>query len=146
MNKSRVGRSPRPLTVIGIVVCAALGLGAGSAAAAGLTSLVVTDSRGERAERPAPSYEHNARGQSFGSAAEARTPDEEPDLILVVATNGREGYAYRTDLEAAHGPVNPTSPEDALRWQRENAGVVRTVPVYESDGLTRVGAFTIGQE
>lgn len=81
----------------------------------------------------------NAKGETFGVENEFGTPD----LIGVVATNGRTGYAYSEDLENAGGPP-PTSPEEAGARQSANAGKTFTVPVYESDGETRIGEFTIG--
>lgn len=69
-----------------------------------------------------------------------------PDLIAVIATNGQQGYVHRADLEDADGTTaakNFTSPEDALRWQEQNAGAIHVVPVYESDGVTRIGDFEV---
>ncbi|GAA5037607.1 hypothetical protein GCM10025738_25870 [Microbacterium fluvii] len=50
---------------------------------------------------PSPSYAVNNSGDTYGSLADAPAPDQQPKLILVVATNGREGYVYRNDLEAS---------------------------------------------
>ena len=79
----------------------------------------------------------NHQGLSYGTPTETVYGYHEPELILVEATNGATGYAYRTDLE---GPA-PSSPEEALRWQAEQAGQRRAVPVFESDGVTRIGEF-----
>jgi hypothetical protein len=49
------------------------------------------------------------------------------------------GYALSADLA---GP-EPTSPEEAVRWQAERGSEPRTIPVYESDGITQVGVFEI---
>lgn len=71
----------------------------------------------------------------------------EPDLIAVIATNGQQGYVHRSDLEDADGTTAArsfTSPEDAIRWQEQNAGVVHVIVVYESDGTTRIGDFQVG--
>lgn len=76
----------------------------------------------------------NARGQTFGVSGSA--PQGEPDLVAVQATNGKAGYAYAADLEGSQ----PTSPADA----GSNAGHGRTIPVYESDGSTVIGEFTVG--
>lgn len=80
----------------------------------------------------------NAGGDTYGVENENGTPD----LIGVTATNGRSGYAYSEDLENAGGPP-PTSPEQAYARQSANAGKTFSVPVYESDGETRIGEFTI---
>ncbi|MCI0158822.1 peptidase M56 family protein [Leifsonia shinshuensis] len=85
----------------------------------------------------------NASGQTYGVQNETGTPD----LIAVVATNGREGYVYRIRLEDADGTTASRSfrsPEDALAWQREHAGTVTHLPVFASDGRTRVGEFDVG--
>jgi hypothetical protein len=60
----------------------------------------------------------NASGQTYGVADETGTPD----LISVVATNGKDGYAYVSQLLAGQQNQEP-----------------RTVPVYESDGKTVIG-------
>ena len=83
----------------------------------------------------------NSAGLTYGSAADAVSPDSEPDLIWVEATNGMTGYAYRTDLE---GP-DPSSPAEALRRQKARAGSARSIPVYLADGKTRIGVFIIEQ-
>lgn len=88
--------------------------------------------------------EVNANGDSYGIAGSTQG---EPDLIRVMATNGEEGYVYRTELEEADGTAAArgfTSPDDALAWQKENAGVVHLIPVYRSDGTTLIGEFQVG--
>lgn len=81
----------------------------------------------------------NARGQSYGSALFADSPDDEPDLIMATATNGKDGYVLKTDLD---GPT-PGTPEEALSRQAERAGKVRVIPVYGVDGVTIIGEFVI---
>lgn len=61
--------------------------------------------RGNRSQEPPPSYPVNGSGLTYGSLAEATTVDNGPDLVLVVAANGRQGYARRTDIE----PYQPRS-------------------------------------
>lgn len=88
-------------------------------------------------------WEMNRDGRTFGVINE----NGEPDLIAVIATNGKQGYVRRTDLEEADGTAAARefkSPEDALRWQEQNAGIVHVIPVFESDGATRIGEFEIG--
>lgn len=85
----------------------------------------------------------NDAGQTYGVI----NPQGEPDLIAVIATNNRPGYVLRTDLADANGTTAShdfTSPEDALRWQEENAAVVHLIPVYEQDGTTLIGQFRVG--
>jgi len=82
----------------------------------------------------------NDRGQTYGSSGAG----EEPDLIAVVATNGRQGYVDAHELADATGSSqNFTSPDEALRWQEGRAGQAVVVPVYLSDGVTRVGDFVV---
>lgn len=80
----------------------------------------------------------NANGDTYGVANELGSPD----LVAVWATNGREGYAYSRELDAARGPL-PTSPADALA-QQETSPRTASVPVYESDGTTLIGEFILG--
>lgn len=96
----------------------------------------------------APSYDKNDSGQTYGSAARATSPETEPELIQVEATNGRTGYVEKAALDAASGAEAATtfkSPEEALRWQeaQRSVGPV-TLPVYTSDGVTVIGEFVTG--
>jgi hypothetical protein len=74
---------------------------------------------------------------TYGSGLDAVSYEDEPDLILVEATNGKEGYAYRTDLE---GPM-PSSPAAAVAQQKARGGKPRIITVYEVDGVTQIGVF-----
>lgn len=99
-------------------------------------------SAGDEAVPPGPArgadWAVNARGETFGSVADARTPADEPDLIWVMSDEGRYGYVKKRDLD---GPI-PTSPKDAVQLGTQ----VRVIPVYETDGSTRIGSFTIGDD
>jgi hypothetical protein len=79
----------------------------------------------------------NAKGQTYGSGLDANAATGEPDLIAAWATNGKQGYVLRTDLD---GPM-PTSPSQAIAM---NTAPPRTIPVYESDGVTQIGVFVVG--
>jgi hypothetical protein len=81
----------------------------------------------------------NAQGLTYGSGSDSMTPQDEPDLILVGATNGKVGYVLRTDLEGQASK----SPQEALSQQAAQAGKDRVIPVYESDGTTKIGVFII---
>jgi hypothetical protein len=87
-----------------------------------------------------PDWPVNTNGQTYGVQGDSGVA---PDLVLVVATNGHEGYALSTDMEAAEG-TGFTSPNEALAWQEEHAGTYIEIPVCESDGSTVVGVFRIG--
>ncbi|MEV6929959.1 hypothetical protein AB0M46_36500 [Dactylosporangium sp. NPDC051485] len=71
----------------------------------------------------------NADGLTYGVVNERGAPD----LVAVIATNGRRGYAYNRDLN----PPGPTTLQTGTEPPR-------TVPVYTSDGHTRIGEFVIG--
>lgn len=103
------------------------------------------EANSERSPLESELYPINDRGMTYGSALLASMPSEEPDLILVVATNGREGYAKQADLAAAEGS-GFSSPQEALAWQEANEGATFEVPVYKSDGVTRIGVFIVGDQ
>ncbi|WP_181127930.1 MULTISPECIES: hypothetical protein [unclassified Rathayibacter] len=70
-----------------------------------------------------------------------------PDLITVLASNGVQGDAHRSDLEYADGTTASrsfTTPEDALAWQEQNERITHSIPVYDEDGTTRVCEFDVG--
>lgn len=83
-------------------------------------------------------YPMNASGLTYGPN---KPLVEEPDLMAVVATNGKVGYCYRKDLEGP-GPM-PTSPAEAIA-SNERSLRGHTIPVYESDGVTQIGVFQVG--
>lgn len=88
-------------------------------------------------------YPVNQSGQSYGSQLDAAL-GAEPDLVLVVASNGREGYVDRLALEAATNP-DFTSPAEALAWQDASAGKVERLPVFLLDGKTQIGEFEVSR-
>lgn len=83
-------------------------------------------------------WPRNANGLTYGSALNTASSQDEPDLIRVLATNGRTGYVLRSDLEPS-----PKSPEDALRQQAAQEGKDEVIPVYESDGIAKIGVFIV---
>lgn len=87
--------------------------------------------------RPAPVYPTNADGQAYGSELDAPSPDQLPDLIYAIATNGKYGYVRRDDL---HPSAQPTSPEEAIA---QNSDQPREIPVYETDGKTQIGTYVV---
>ena len=95
-------------------------------------------------------YPVNDYGETYGEMGDA--PDrvwgtyEEvvgiyPDLIRAEATNGASGYVRKEDL---FGPLLE-SPEDAI-WSQVEKAKKGTPPliVYDVDGRTAIGEFTIG--
>jgi hypothetical protein len=113
--------------------------------AVGQDTTVITAAPGERwqatvfyAATARTPYKTNADGQTYGSDGGAPAgPVDEPDLVAVQATNGKVGYAYANQL---YGPTS-TSPAQAVATDNQPA---RIIPVYESDGKTRIGQFRVG--
>lgn len=89
-----------------------------------------------------PEYPVNESGETYGSALDATAPDNEPDLILVLGSNGATGYARKTDLAAAEG-TGFTTIEEAVKWSEGEGRQDHKVPVYLSDGKTQVGEFIV---
>lgn len=84
----------------------------------------------------------NANGETYGALNESG----EPDLIAVIATNGNEGFVHAGELAHADGSEQAatfTSPEQALAWQDSMVGKTVSIPVYQNDGETHIGEFTI---
>ena len=78
----------------------------------------------------------NENGDTYGAA----NGKGEPDLVSVIATNGKLGYAYSKDLQ---GPeIN--NPQEAIEYMETMKGTTLMVPVYESDGETVIGDFQMG--
>ena len=131
-----------------ILGCVTLGLGAGVAVAQvpillapmGAVADVPTE------PMPAPDYPENGKGQTYGSAAKANSPQSEPDLIAAVATNGKEGYVLKSDLDRANGSAAAEtfkSPEEALAWQAGEGRLDKSIPVYAADGSSVIGQFIV---
>lgn len=121
MLRATVGRS----IAAGIVVAAVIGGTIGGVAAA---------------DKSGPSYPVNKLGLTYGSAADANTTEQEPDLIWVVGTGGKEGYIRKTDL----AEIEPKSPEEAVRQQNSALSKSgRTIPVYDVSGQKVVDTFHI---
>ena len=76
----------------------------------------------------------NKNGETYGVDSE----EARPDLIHVDADNGTQGYVRRSELERAEGPA-PTSPAQA---GTQTPRLIE-IPVYEYDGKTVVGSFTV---
>lgn len=95
--------------------------------------------------------EVNEHGETFGAGDPYAG---EIDLVIVtgIAPDGSfvEGYARAIDLIAPspnHTGGEPSSPEEALEWQKEREEHYPNgwdIPIYESDGTTKVGVFHVG--
>jgi hypothetical protein len=81
-------------------------------------------------------FETNASGQTYG----AGDGEVDPDLIRAQGTNGVVGYVLKTDLV---GP-EMRSPEEVARWlEQYPQDRAREIPLYDVDGKTVLGVFTI---
>lgn len=126
------------------VLSAGVVLGIVAAFIAG-TALSTTGATAEEpADRTVVDHSVNEDGESFGSLAKVESPAEEPDLIRVIATNGKEGYVQRSQLHDVDGS-NVANPEEAIKymkeWENHPEGI--SIPVYESDGKTVIGEFIV---
>jgi hypothetical protein len=83
----------------------------------------------------------NALGETYG------VPNGHgfPDLVAVVFDDGRRtGYTKWRDLNCMNG--SPSSPTQALVRQEQMQGTNIAIPVYESNGTTKIGVFIQGQQ
>ena len=78
----------------------------------------------------------NSRGQSIGTAENARTDSDLPELIAAFSTDGKQGYVRKTDVI----PATPASPAQAADLSSKKT---KTVPVYTENGTTQIGTFTV---
>ncbi|MFY0518503.1 hypothetical protein ACOMCU_11840 [Lysinibacillus sp. UGB7] len=83
-------------------------------------------------------YPQNGQGQTFGSASDASSYEDEPDLIRAIGIDGTKGYAKKVDL---NGP-QPKTPKEAVRLTNE--AKPREIPLYDVDGETIIGKFIVG--
>jgi len=97
---------------------------------------------GYLAAQGVPTYPTNGLGESYGSAMGAMSLAQEPDLIAVAATNGQDGYVLKSQLDAASG-ADISTPAQAIAWDKDGAYVSHTIPVYEENGTTVIGSYTI---
>jgi hypothetical protein len=65
------------------------------------------------------------------------SPENQPDLVEAIGTNGVTGYVRSSDLQ----PAAPTSPADAVK--RQAAAGARSIPLYAVDGTTVIGSFEL---
>lgn len=137
----------RRMAVLAVLGAAVLGLAAGSAVAQSVLAPagVAVDEGGDPAPALQADYPTNAAGQTYGSLSDAVAPEDEPDLILVVASNGAEGYVLKSTLDELTG-ANVSSPEEAVAWQLAQETATWdsiSIPVFASDGVAIVGSFEV---
>lgn len=71
----------------------------------------------------------NANGETYGSPLN----EQVPDLILTRAEGGKIGYVRVSELNHARN----------VRKSSTNPNKVFDIPVYESDGETKIGVFRV---
>ncbi len=131
------------VVVLTLIAVTALAVAAYAAPPAEKSDAADTDSDARMLVPADPAWDlwpTNERGQTYGTPQETAAGYHEPDLMRVIATNGKTGYALSAELA---GP-QPSTPEEALEWQAERGSESRTIPVYESDGVTQIGVFDVG--
>lgn len=132
----------RRAVVAGLVLMGAMSAGivGGNAVAGSVSS--GAQKRPSAGELPSPGFARNAKGLTYGADIEAPNPAEGPDLVRVYATNGKVGYVYSKDLNAEPAFA---SPAEAAKWSADRlAAGPHSIPVFDSDGVTRIGDFNIG--
>lgn len=84
-------------------------------------------------------YPTNKNGQTYGSAADATSPETEPELIISIGVDGTEGYVLKKDIDGEQ----PKSPEEAIAIQNSRSAGGRDIPLYDLDGETVIGVFHV---
>ena len=82
----------------------------------------------------ADTIQFNHRGERYGSAKYIDIGML--DLVLAQGINGEIGYVRASDLDEP----DPKSPEEAANYTPFS----RTINLYTEDGVTIIGAFTVG--
>lgn len=85
-------------------------------------------------------YPKNKNGQTYGSSADATSPETEPELISAIGVDGTEGYVLKKDIDGEQ----PKSPEEAIAIQNSRSPGGRDIPLYGVDGETVIGVFRVG--
>ncbi|MGG3506138.1 hypothetical protein ABES58_11690 [Paenibacillus lautus] len=86
-------------------------------------------------------YPNNKNGQTYGSSADAASPETEPELISAIGVDGTAGYVLKKDLDGEQ----PKSPQDAIAIQNSRSPDGRDIPLYDVEGTTVIGVFHVGR-
>ncbi len=88
----------------------------------------------------------NESGQTYGSAlVTGEDSVVEPDLILVESDSGQIGYVFKNNFYDINN--QPENPEEAIEYmKRLKKESPKVIPVYEQDGKTIIGEFTLGSK
>jgi hypothetical protein len=83
-------------------------------------------------------FPKNKNGKTYGSAADATSPENEPELIKAWGVDGNLGYVRSSDLYGE----KPNTPEEAIAKQNKQTGDI-VIPLYDSNGENIIGSFKI---
>lgn len=82
-------------------------------------------------------YSINSNNETYGSGVSAQTIGHDPDLIEAIGTNGLKGYVKSKELEPEVNTI-----EEALAQNQVN-GSVRTISLYDVEGINIIGQFDV---
>lgn len=138
---SILGKPKKTLRLTALAAAILIGAATGFAATSATASAVNAENKqGERVSKP---FAKNAQGETFGSAMDAASPADEPDLIRAVGDGGTIGYVKKADLDQGQ----PKSPEEAVAFEaskKDKASKGRVLNLYAEDGKTVIGTKTVG--
>lgn len=118
---------------LGLILVAAVGAGSVSIAQS------MADSHHQSQLKSKHEFPQNEEGQAYGSAAEAESFDDIPDLVSAVGVDGAKGYIKSSDMFGDE----PKNPQEAIERQKNRIPGTRYIPLYASDGETVIGKFKI---
>ena len=82
-------------------------------------------------------YASNDAGMTYGSALEAPTLADEPDLISAIATNGKQGYVLKEDLRKAERAASTPDEAMAMMAERERAQEMAFAEALDENGAKK---------
>lgn len=83
----------------------------------------------------------NENGEIYGSELYLNSIGIEPDLISALGENGIVGYVKSEDLDS----FSIDNPDEA-EYYEANKPLYRAIPLYESDGETKIGEFVVDND
>ncbi|GAA3413565.1 peptidase M56 BlaR1 [Paenibacillus hodogayensis] len=106
-----------------------------------LTVKTTTASLLDKRSEDTTNYSKNESGQTYGSAVNALTAEEKPDLMEAYGEGGVKGYVRKKDLAGE----DPKTPEEAIAlMNKQIAEGPKTIPLYKEDGKTVIGVYKTG--
>lgn len=115
----------------------ALGVGAGSISIT--NALADSHPQTQTQTKSKNDYPKNKVGKAYGSLAEAKSPDDAPDLISATGVDGTSGYIKSSDVFGDE----PKNPQEAIEKQKKRVPGSRFIPLYDVDGQTVIGKFRV---